>query len=164
MVDDMLFLIKLDLKSVVETFKGEKCKNVFSVHLKLSLGVRYSHTNNKIIQLPQSFLKLGLPSESSKFLLKYKREETQMDWNYPFDFCGSIYRSHHVQKILTHMLDQYPEKICRPNHFEFFGNKIINEFKIIDDFPCCLCLNFPCLTVVTVNKVQDIYNTPIYLL
>jgi len=23
-------------------------------------------------------------------------------------------------------------------------------------------LNMPCMTVVTVNKVQDIYNTPVY--
>jgi len=87
-----------------------------------------------------------------------------MDWNYPFDFCGSIYRSSHVQSILSHMVDCYPDKICRPNHFEFFGNKIVVEFKIADEFPCCLSLNFPCLTVVTVNKVQEIYSTPVYQL
>lgn len=30
--------------------------------------------------------------------------------------------------------------------------------------PYSLCLNWPVMTVVTVNKVQDIYNTPVYRL
>ena len=24
--------------------------------------------------------------------LKFRRSESELDWNYPFDFCGSIYR------------------------------------------------------------------------
>lgn len=31
-------------------------------------------------------------SENIVKYLKYRRSETEMDWNYPFDFCGSIYR------------------------------------------------------------------------
>ena len=85
-----------------------------------------------------------------------------MDWNYPFDFCGSIYRAEHVKQIFQLMKEKYPQKITRPNHFEFFGNKVVKEFDVAKDFPCCLCLNLPCMTVVTVNKVQDIYNTPVY--
>mmetsp|Transcript_34374 Transcript_34374/g.42456 ORF Transcript_34374/g.42456 Transcript_34374/m.42456 type:complete len:104 (-) Transcript_34374:234-545(-) len=30
--------------------------------------------------------------------------------------------------------------------------------------PYSLCLNWPVMTVITVNKVQDIYNTPVYRL
>lgn len=30
--------------------------------------------------------------------------------------------------------------------------------------PYSICLNWPVLTVITVNKVQDIYNTPVYRL
>jgi len=30
------------------------------------------------------------------------------------------------------------------------------------DFPYCLCLNAPSMTVITINKVQNIYNTPVY--
>ena len=85
--------------------------------------------------------------------LKYKREDTQMDWNYPFDFCGSIYRSEHIVEIYNLMKVHYPEKIARPNHFEFFGNKIVRDHKIAENYPCCLILNRPCLTVVTINKV-----------
>lgn len=30
------------------------------------------------------------------------------------------------------------------------------------DYPYCLCLNAASLTVITINKVQSIYNTPVY--
>jgi len=30
------------------------------------------------------------------------------------------------------------------------------------DYPYCLCLNAPAMTVITINKVQNIYNTPVY--
>jgi hypothetical protein len=30
------------------------------------------------------------------------------------------------------------------------------------DFPYSLCLNAPSMTVITINKVQDIYNNPVY--
>lgn len=30
--------------------------------------------------------------------------------------------------------------------------------------PYSLCLNWPVLTVITVNKVQDMYKTPVYRL
>lgn len=30
------------------------------------------------------------------------------------------------------------------------------------DYPYCLCLNAAAITVITINKVQNIYNTPVY--
>ncbi len=63
------------------------------VHLKLSPGIYYSHTNNKIMRIPnfEPIVKQNVPLSNLK-LLKYRRSETELDWNYPFDFCGSIYR------------------------------------------------------------------------
>jgi hypothetical protein len=30
------------------------------------------------------------------------------------------------------------------------------------NFPYSLCLNQPSMTVITINKVQTVYNTPVY--
>ena len=57
-----------------------------------------------------------------------------------------------------------PNKIARPNTFEFEGNKAIKFNMLARNQPYSLCLNQPVLTVITVNKVQDIYNTPVYRL
>lgn len=100
------------------------------MHLKLFPGIFFSHTNNKIMNLPKfdesvsleffnnsligggggsssgsssglggygagasaGFTSKSRYSENIVKYLKYRRSETEMDWNYPFDFCGSIYR------------------------------------------------------------------------
>lgn len=53
-------------------------------------------------------------------------------------------------------------KINKPNSFEYIGNLTIRQKLLAKDFPYSLCLNIPVMTVVTVNKVQDQYKTPVY--
>jgi hypothetical protein len=50
----------------------------------------------------------------------------------------------------------------KPNSFEYIGNVTIKKFNIDKGMPYSLCLNIPVMTVVTINKVQDLYNTPVY--
>ena len=92
--------------------------------------------------------------------LKFRRSETEFDWNYPFDFCGSIYRLTQVFQVLDKIEPE--NKILKPNTFEFSGNKAIKFNMLAKSHPYSLCLNWPVTTVITVNKVQDIYNTPVY--
>jgi len=33
--------------------------------------------------------------------LKFRRSESELDWNYPFDFCGSIYRLSSVREVIA---------------------------------------------------------------
>ena len=50
----------------------------------------------------------------------------------------------------------------KPNTFEFAGNKAIKYNMLAKNTPYSICLNWPVMTVITVNKVQNVYNTPIY--
>lgn len=92
--------------------------------------------------------------------LKFRRSETELDWNYPFDFCGSIYRLGSVEEVIAKIEPQ--THMLKPNTFEFAGNKAIKFNMLAKTMPYSLCLNWPAVTVITVNKVQDIYNTPTY--
>jgi hypothetical protein len=83
-----------------------------------------------------------------------------MDWNYPFDFSGSIYRLSSVEDILTKILPQ--EQMLNPKTFEYAGNKAIKYNMLAKTQPYSLCLNWPVVTIITINKVQDNYNTPVY--
>lgn len=94
--------------------------------------------------------------------LKFRRSETELDWNYPFDFCGAIYRLQTVKEVIAKITPL--DKIGRPNTFEFEGNKAIKFNMLARSQPYSLALNWPVMTVVTVNKVQDIYDTPVYRL
>ena len=95
-------------------------------------------------------------------MLKFRRSETELDWNYPFDFCGSIYRLQSVIDVISKF--QSASKILKPNTFEFEGNKAIKLNLLAKSHPYSLCMNRPCMTVITVNRVQDIYKNPIYKL
>jgi hypothetical protein len=159
MVDDMIFFREMKLLDCV-SYLHETTK-AYALHLKLSPGIYYSHTNNKIMRLPnfEPVLRPNQPISHLKFL-KYRRSETELDWNYPFDFCGSIYRAEHIDKVIQKIKPM--ETILKPNTFEFQGNQAIKMNMLAKDYPYCLCLNAPAMTVITINKVQSTYNTPVY--
>jgi hypothetical protein len=142
MVDDMLFYRKFDLMDTIQTLHTNS--DCFALHLKLHPGIRYSHTNNKAIQVPTNLDQVAasfsddtpvvsafedlslegsglLPKRGYKVTyLKYKRADTDLDWNYPFDFCGSFYELSHVLRVIDALPDK--QMMNKPNTFEFQGN------------------------------------------
>ena len=150
MVDDMIFFNNINLLDCV--YNLNQTTKAFSLHLKLSPGIYFSHTCNKLMRLPnfEPLVKPNVPLSNLKFL-KFRRSETELDWNYPFDFCGSIYRQNQVIKIVKKI--QPIEKILKPNTFEFAGNQVIRLNMLAKDYPYSLCLNAPSMTVITINKV-----------
>lgn len=151
-VDDMLFYRQVDLSAVIRQLHSKR-DSVLCAHLKLSPGITYSHTNDKMISALPSFNWCG------DNLLLFDRTESSLDWNYPFDFCGSIYPLETVVQITEAIADQ--QKIRRPNTYEYAGNLAIQKTGLVKQ-KLCFCVNLPVMTVVTVNKVQDIYATPVY--
>jgi hypothetical protein len=128
-------------------------EKIFGAHLKLHPGINYSHTTDKIITAMPRLMPLG------RYLL-FDRTETELDWNYPFDFCGSIYLLDRVVSIMDAIEDK--EKIRKPNTFEYAGNLAMKKSGLEKNQKLCLCLNKPAMTVITVNKVQEVYDTPVY--
>ena len=159
MVDDMIFFREINLMECLLAL--QEVPKAYALHLKLSPGIYFSHTNNRIMRTP-NFEPVLKPNQliSSLRFLKYRRSETELDWNYPFDFCGSIYRVEQVEKVIQKI--QPIEKILKPNTFESAGNQAIKMNMLAKDFAYCLCLNAAAVTVITINKVQNIYNTPVY--
>jgi hypothetical protein len=60
--------------------------------------------------------------------LKFKRSDGELDWNYPFDFCGSIYRLETVIEVMDNIEDK--QKMLKPNTFEYIGNVTIKKKSI----------------------------------
>jgi hypothetical protein len=155
LVDDMLFFREVNIPEILKILETYRDK-VYTAHLKLHPGINYSHTTDKMIARMPTFH----PLEGRTNYLIYDRTESELDWNYPFDFCGSIYLLDRVTKVVESIEER--EKIRKPNMFEFIGNKAIKTKNLANQNKFCLCLNIPVMTVITVNKVQDVYDTPIY--
>ena len=66
MVDDMIFFNDVNVTEILNNFETlghqkdqeSPFSNCLAVHLKLYPGVRYSHTNDRIINLPKNFKKV----------------------------------------------------------------------------------------------------------
>ena len=114
MVDDMIFFDYLNFEDAINALLNQP--DALTVHLKLYPGVTYSHTNDKLLPLPAFEPEF---SGSYKWL-KFRRDSAKLDWNYPFDFCGSFYRFENVLTIFNAIDDK--SKMLKPNHFEFIGN------------------------------------------
>ncbi len=71
-----------------------------------------------------------------------------------------MYLLDRVVSIVESIEDQ--DKIKKPNQFEFLGNLAIKKNPGLASQALCICLNQPVMTVITVNKVQDVYDTPVY--
>lgn len=155
MVDDMIFFREFALPEIL--FKLYSDHQIYAIHLKLHPGINYSHTNDRIIG---SLPKFQVVDSTTLKYLKFRRNETELDWNYPFDFCGSIYFLESIQQVLDGIDQQ--AKILKPNSFEYIGNLAIKTKMLAKEQQFCMCLNYPVMTVITVNKVQDLYATPVY--
>lgn len=151
----MLFFNEVDLKEVLDIL-DEKRDKLYGAHLKLHPGINYSHTTDRIISMVPKFTDL---TQQLKYF-SYVRSDSELDWNYPFDFCGSIYLLDRVKEVVSAIEEKM--KIRKPNQFEYVGNLAIKKKALASAYPQCLCLNGPVMTVITVNKVQDVYDTPVY--
>ncbi|RYG69801.1 glycosyltransferase [archaeon] len=92
--------------------------------------------------------------------LKYAWRNGAVDWQYPIDLCAGVYRLPDIQ----HILDSVPkDSIHNPNAFEVMANQHFSQSSLmLDKYTHCCCPSRRMTVVVTVNKVQETYEVPVY--
>ena len=77
MVDDMLIVNDIYLEQMLDEsgFCSEN-NDIFSIHLKLSPNIQYSHTNDMIIRLPRELHVIDSPMPDDNLMLKFTRSDT----------------------------------------------------------------------------------------
>jgi len=156
-VDDVLFYNRASILDGLHVLDSDP--SVFGFFLKLSPGISFCHTANAEMRTPQKFL-----STTSPEILKWEMNEKLVshDWNYPFDFCGTIYRKPDVVKMLSCIENLVgKDGYSHPNKFEASGNRasVLNCFA---NSTFGICPSKPTLSVITINRVQDVYENPVY--
>mmetsp|Transcript_9283 Transcript_9283/g.12768 ORF Transcript_9283/g.12768 Transcript_9283/m.12768 type:complete len:198 (-) Transcript_9283:192-785(-) len=94
------------------------------------------------------------------------------DWNYPWNLCGGIYRGTDVMTVLENLSgctlkgrnkgEANKHSFDHPNHLEVNGNKAVVELGIDSKRPFSACPAKAVASVVTINRVQDVYKNRIY--
>jgi glycosyltransferase involved in cell wall biosynthesis len=165
-VDDLLFFAPVDLESYSRDLVSNP--SAWTVHLKLHAGIVYSHTRDiasappalQAVARSRLYVKTDDTYTEQLLLLRYRLEEAHIEWRYPFDLCGSLYRTTDVLALLS---TKEPSLLASPNLLELNGNAAFWKEEMNKKYYYCLCVSSPVLSVVTVNRVQtDFHSVPIY--
>ena len=186
-VDDVIMYRNISLSRVAAIFEEGRCSSMssslFALHLKLNPNITYCHPKGAIARRP-SFLATSEEQVGSGVNISYfDRSEGSLDWDYPFDLCCSVYRQSHVIAILEQIKHHYGEQgYSHPNLLELNGNKVLrndkcsvsqgdtaansknkmHRMKLLSVFSKCACPSLPVLSVLTINRVQDIFQNNVY--
>eukprot|EP00986_Skeletonema_menzelii_P014693 scaffold10026_cov187-Skeletonema_menzelii.AAC.3 len=99
----------------------------------------------------------------------YKTKSSSIEFNYPFDLSGGVYRFEDVQMILKQIRTEDKERsnqngLSHPNTFELRGHQavlacdgdLVSARKTLSAIP-----SRPLMLILAVNRVQNVCNAPI---
>jgi hypothetical protein len=156
-VDDMVFFRDLELNKVEQLL--EKDNTILCFQSRLSKNIKKSFTREESCVVPL-LLPSSFPSIRTFFPFLGDSE-----WNYPFDLTGGLYRGADLIEILSLVEERFGlEMLDHPNLLELYGNKVLSEDIGFPNSESHLiaCPSEPVCTVVTVNRVQEVFANKIY--
>mmetsp|Transcript_25090 Transcript_25090/g.60352 ORF Transcript_25090/g.60352 Transcript_25090/m.60352 type:complete len:376 (+) Transcript_25090:131-1258(+) len=158
LVDDMIFYRQFSLSSIVDVMKDSK---ILGYHLALHPNVTFCQPSGKKAIVPSD---MSLIASGARDSMRFRRILGTEDWNYPWNLCGGIYRGSDSLAVLK-CIESKSGRLAfgHPNHFEVNGNIAISSAKLDEKRPYSACPKHGLSSVITINRVQDIYKNPIYI-
>lgn len=156
-VDDALFCNTIPLGSAVAALREDPLLSC--VHLKLSPGLSFSHPAGKVQRQPNM-------EELGEELAVFAGGEGSLDWNYPFELCGTLYRGTLVREILRllEVCDETAGGLSHPNRLEVAGNRVFKSaLGDAAEGERRACLQRRAMVVVTINRVQNLFSNPVFI-
>mmetsp|Transcript_16430 Transcript_16430/g.38071 ORF Transcript_16430/g.38071 Transcript_16430/m.38071 type:complete len:773 (-) Transcript_16430:3535-5853(-) len=130
-------------------------RRVFNFLTRLHPGISYCQTRNLASPSPRNALRYV----SNGKICCYDRALSSGEFAYMFDVSGGVYRLGDVIEMVSYLDNQ---DTCHPNILESRANQILksNSLQHLTDQLSAIPSR-PSLVILTVNRVQDIYNAPI---
>ena len=157
-VDDMIFYRSFNVENALKLMADAQHR-LFALFPKLNEKISYCHPSSSLAPTPTFLTKLKF----KKFRVWMPMKE-QSDWNYLWDLCGTIYAKKDVLTIYRGIESKFTVKgLSSPNRFEVSGNKLVHlvypgsAMKMF-----AACCGKAVMSVITVNRVQNDYDVPIY--
>ncbi len=127
------------------------------------------------------------PDACPPHTLLFRLGDGTLDWDYPWDLCGSVYRATQAVAVLDHLATTCPSALSHPNRLEEGGAALHRTGALAGvlrkalgggegptcpashlpapftgkDALLCACPASAVLAVVTVNRVQHVFGTPV---
>lgn len=187
-VDDALWFRRCNVGAAVRLLQSQE--DVYTVHVKLCPRNEFAHPNDKFMRVPRlhSYVDeaaavrreiagvdgvagssrpgevgLGEVGLESEFFI-YDRSQGEYDWNYPWELSASVYRWPDVCEMLGAIRERFgAEGVNHPNRLEGFGVRIFKQEGVSSvRRKKCACMRRPVVAVVTINRVQTLFDNPVY--
>jgi hypothetical protein len=168
-VDDVLYYNPTDLAPFIDIMT--KNPEILCATLRLSPNVTYCHPSNGYSKLPNFTEVMSYQSDGpdvkgfKQEILQFNRLEATEDWNYPFELCATMMHKSVTADILLAILNTNGlDGMSHPNKLEVSGSRLFGVKSLISHakLTSCLCVKRPVLSVITVNRVQDVCENRIY--
>jgi hypothetical protein len=135
--------------------------DLFALQLRLHRNVCQSVTTGMACAPPQSLL-----TTAQQQWCEWRADvaDAVAEWRYPFDLSGAIYRQRDIASIVhTAATLLGVESLTHPNRFENAGNQVLRRQLLaeLDSGVRLMCPVEPCMSIVTVNRVQQVCANPI---
>ncbi len=153
LVDDALFYraVALAADGVLERLGSG---GLFAVQLRLHPQVRHSVTADAACPAPRS-----LESRGAWCTWRADADDARIEWRYPFDLSGALYRTSTVAAIVRLLGDA---ALSHPNRFEVAGNDVVLRRRLLTErCETLACPAQPCMSLVTINRVQSVCDNAI---
>lgn len=156
-VDDVLWYRPFDIQEAMDIMVADS--TVLTTHFRLSPNVTYCHPSNAHSVLPKFE-----PINTSTQFYKYDRTTATEDWNYPFELCATLMRKDDVISTLANVKTWFGEDaLSHPNKLEVSGARLFSRnLDEKNQLKYCLCMQQPIMSVITVNRVQDVCENRVY--
>jgi glycosyltransferase involved in cell wall biosynthesis len=184
LTDDCVFLESLDivLAHAIGSLQYKQKDRVFNFLTRLHPGISRSQTRDCISPSPRDWQYHSLvPYLNNVFdtdahasakrndgVYLYTTKSGSIEWNYPFDLSGGVYRHNDVQMILKQIRTEdeciNQDGLAHPNTLEVRGNKAVlalNEKFVQNRKTLSAIPSRPLMVILAVNRVQDICRAPI---
>jgi hypothetical protein len=167
-VDDVLYYNPTDIRPFVDLMRQDP--EILCSTLRLSPNVTYCHPSNAHSKLPNFTSVTTFECSATDVkdfrqeILKFDRSQATEDWNYPFELCATMMHKNMVSDILLAITNVNGlDGLSHPNKLEVSGSRLFTK-QLLEHarLTSCLCVKHPVLSVITVNRVQDVCENRIY--
>ena len=151
-VDDVLFVRDFAVSEALTALSADT--GVFSYQWKLHPGVWYNQPADSCCRRPTFSLVPTCPVS-----LAFSVGDGDGDWSYPWDLCGSMYRLSDAKTVVAELHAASALNVSHPNRLECSGHAHVMATR--PGVRVC-CPVQPVLYVITINRVQDVFENSVF--
>ena len=156
LTDDCVLLAPLLIILETASAAMDQSPEILAFLTRLHPGITRSQTKERSSPPPRNHLQY-LPLPNSNKAYTYPLHLGRLEWNYPFDLSGGIYRQSTIVLLIEKLKNT--DGLSHPNRFETYGNQILSTQ--LQNKTRCAIPTKPTLLILDINRVQSIYQTHI---